>query len=356
MRRTFADLSRTTVWVWVAVFLLGPCFSYGSSKLEDFRVKVQGVGTGIKTSFTRAKELVELRDKIIETRSDTDRVNLLKTYLSKRLESVKQTRQTLQDLEAAITELSAEDFPDSTNQAAVVKTYFQDCESLLQDLDLIELQAREIKSEKDSDENMYVAAVHEVRKSMADAVHQMGQMTDLAGQGPKKDELLQFLKIVRVGLATRQQLQLFDYTATAAAHKMLYLQDQYRKLHEEVFTGLSATQYMEDLAYSMDEIGAWTAILTRLLEVPPVPITESAEWERAIKRLQQRPKPFIANGIKYRYDRQQQRYWCLVPGRAARAWAPFDDVTNTGRYVRFDEETKKWFSHHPVYAGKPRAL
>ena len=326
------------------------------ARLEQFKLKVKEVNTRIQHSYKTAEVLVDLREELFAAQNPQQQLRALFAYLEARKQSILETREILAGLDAAIVQAEGMELVDRPDKEAVVGSYFEDCEALFHDLDLIEAEAREIAPDAADATNVYLVAVQEVRKSMQAAAEQLQRNKQIKDQGMKKEELLRALEAIRVGLATRQKLQLFDYKSTAAATKIQSIKNEYQALHEEAFKGLSGTRYMEDLAYSGDEIAGWTDALAQLLQVTPIASLDpqNEDWQQAIEAINRRPKPFVGpGGRRYRYDRRKDRYYTFVIGRFRREWAPSDYTTRTGKYVKYSVQDGAWYSHHPAYGGTP---
>jgi len=328
--------------------------------LQQFRLKVEQVNGRLKASYKTAERLVRRREKLFETSDPDERLKLLDAYLEDRELSVRETRSALRLLDDAITQADTIEFFDNPTNEPVIATYFEDCEALFHDLDMIEAEARMIEPNGTDETNPYLAAVQEVRGSMANALELLQTTRRTAGEhGIKKQELITFLKALRVGLAARQALQLFDYKATAAVTRTQRVKREYQKLHDDAFEGLDPGAYLEDLAYAGDDVAAWTGILTHLLTATPAQQIDLDEdtLRQAVERIRARPKSIRGpEGRTYRYDRRNRCYYTLVPGKLRRHWAPFDVTTNTGQFVRFKADSGRWVSQHPAYGDKPREL
>ena len=349
-------------WCGLLITLSSTVLAQHGAELEQFSIQTRKLGQRMEASFKTARRLIDLRDRLFEAKDPDAQLAIVGTYLEVREASVVETRKIIHGLDAVISTAKNTDFVENLADEQVIGTYFDDCDALFGDLQMIEAEARQLATAEVQGPNPYLVAVAEVRKSLADAAELLRKRREGgAMQGIKKDELLKFLKAIRVGLATRQALQLFDYKATAAAFRTQKIRRAYQRLHEDAFQGINATEHMEDLAYSGDEIAGWTATLTGLLEATPVASFDpnNEEWRKTLAKIRQRPRPFAGpDGVTYRYDRRKDCYWTTAQTATGieRRWAPFDHAMNTGRYVKFSPVDGRWYSHHPAYAVTPREI
>ena len=198
-------------WCGLLITLSSTVLAQHGAELEQFSIQTRKLGQRMEASFKTARRLIDLRDRLFEAKDPDAQLAIVGTYLEVREASVVETRKIIHGLDAVISTAKNTDFVENLADEQVIGTYFDDCDALFGDLQMIEAEARQLATAEVQGPNPYLVAVAEVRKSLADAAELLRKRREGgAMQGIKKDELLKFLKAIRVGLATRQALQLFD--------------------------------------------------------------------------------------------------------------------------------------------------
>ena len=329
------------------------------AKVEQFKIKLSDLKHQVKEMSRSGEELNGLKETIYDETDTEKQMELVTRYLDKRLDAVKVGRAVLQGLDEAITSgKNLKMLPDRPDVARVLNTYTEEFKGVLEDMKLLSMEANELFPEENAEGNPLLKAGEEIQAVFSEVIKEMnvtGWLTDEGKVDTK--EFFENLKKMRYAVALHLQTSKFDYRINEQYLKSAELKQRYADLLKGAFEGMDMGDYLMDGVMNADELQAWTFQLGNMLDQIKLPsldlLKNNAKRQQFMAALKERPKNQKVGETWYFYHRGKDRYYHFKKGTPGRIWAPFDYTKNTGRYVQYNGEDQKWYSHDPSYEDGP---